>query len=103
MIRRTNVQQRVRRYRGLMVKFAEVMEITAKRMHMDGGKLERVQWEGEDTEKELLMLRRDLRDIVKQSIDSREDHEVEIAVLSSLIWFMRLEMQQRDRILSWGM
>lgn len=101
MIRKSNVQERIRKFHGVLTKFSEAMETKAKRMHLDGGALAGIPWEKDTVPlDQLLNLRRLIRDTVKRGIDNREDVEVEIAVPSCLIWFVRMEESRKESILA---
>ena len=52
---------------------------------------------------DLLQLRKQLRDTIKDGMLKRKDKEIEIAILACLVWFNRLERERKLKILEeWG-
>lgn len=52
----------------------------------------------EHTDETLLKYRKELVDSVKKGMLERKDLELEIAITSAVIWFMRLSKDEQDRV-----
>jgi hypothetical protein len=63
------------------------------------GKLNKI---ADPTQENLLDLRRDLVQAVKEGMLERKDQEVKIGVLAALIWYTRLEEDRRFNVEHYG-
>ncbi len=97
VIRHSNEQLRRRKFLPIVEKFAEELRNGIKKMSEDKTVIGGANWQIAEG-KDLLELRRRLVAKVKEGMLERKDMELEIAFLSMMIWFARLEKERRDRI-----
>lgn len=88
-------QDHVRDVRKLSAVFTEKLR-TAFENAATTGELDRLrECEGAD----LLNARKHLVDVVGKGMFERKDKELEIAMAAAMVWFKRLEFEERQRIL----
>jgi len=76
--------------------FSKVMNAKALRQLERG-------WTGWDDPQNLLQLRKDLVQHIKEGMYERKDQEEDIALLACFIWFLRLSDEKRQDIIdTWG-
>ena len=104
VIRRTDTAKKVQKVLALVTEFSRQISRAATALQGAGGALEKIPWDSvmpgtKEHEGTILEMRKRLASEIKSGMLERKDREAEIALHAMIVWFMRLNDEERKRAL----